>query len=242
MGGGGFSMEPENLLLDRFVLSIAAVPQPKVCFVGTASGDAQTYVDKFDAAFRTLPCTATDLSLFKPPTTDLRSFVMEQDVIYVGGGNTRNLLVLWREWGLDLILREAWLSGVVMAGISAGSICWFQQGLSDSVIAGELAPLNCLGFLPGSNCPHYDGEPERRPAYHRFIRESKLDAGYAADDGAALHFIGEKLARVVSSRETAKAYSVRRLGIQVEEVRLETLWLGSVAREAISTGIPSTMG
>jgi peptidase E len=242
MGGGGFSMEPENLLLDRFVLSIAAIPEPKVCFVGTASGDAQSYVDNFYAAFRTLPCAPADLSLFKPPTADLRSFVMEQDVIYVGGGNTRNLLVLWREWGLDKILREAWQSGVVMAGISAGSICWFQQGLSDSVIPGDLAPLYCLGFLPGSNSPHYDGEPGRRPAYHRFISEGKLQAGYAADDGAALHFIGEKLARVVSSREAAKAYSVRRVGDEVEEVALETLWLGSTARSPISTGIPSTMG
>jgi dipeptidase E len=242
MGGGGFSMEPDNLLLDRFVLSAAVVPEPKVCFVGTASGDALTYADKFYAAFRTLPSVPTELSLFKPPTTDLRSFVMDQDVIYVGGGNTRNLLVLWREWGLDAILREAWLSGIAMAGISAGSICWFQQGLSDSVIPGDLAPLDCLGFLPGSNCPHYDGEPERRPAYHRFIREGKLEAGYAADDGAALHFVGKKLARVVSSREAAKAYSVRLIGTQLEEIALDTFWLGSVAREAISTGIPSTTG
>jgi dipeptidase E len=242
MGGGGFSMEPENLLLDRYVLSVAAVTQPKVCFVGTASGDAQTYVDKFYAAFRTLPCTPKDLSLFKPPTADLRSFVFEQDVIYVGGGNTRALLVLWREWGLDAILREAWLSGIVMAGISAGSICWFQQGLSDSVIPGDLAPLDCAGLLPGSNCPHYDGEPERRPAYHRFIKEGKLIAGYAADDGAALHFIGQELKGVVSSRETARAYSVRLVGSEVEEVALDTVWLGSTARSAISTGMPSTMG
>jgi dipeptidase E len=242
MGGGGFSMEPENLLLDRYVLSTAAVPQPKVCFVGTASGDAPTYADKFYAAFRTLPCTPTDLSLFKPPTADLRSFVLEQDVIYVGGGNTRALLALWREWGLDAILREAWLSGIVMAGISAGSICWFEQGLSDSVRPGELAPLDCVGFLPGSNCPHYDGEPGRRPAYHRFIREGKLNAGYAADDGAALHFVGQELKGVVSSRENARAYSVRLVGSEVEEVELETDWLGPTARSAINTGIPSTTG
>jgi dipeptidase E len=226
MGGGGFSMEPENVLLDRFVLSIAAVRQPRVCFVGTASGDSQIYLDKFYAAFNTLPCVPTELSLFKPPTADLRSFVFDQDVIYVGGGNTRNLLVLWREWGLDAMLREAWLSGIVMAGISAGSICWFQQGLSDSVIPGDLAPLDCLGFLPGSNCPHYDGEPQRRPAYHRFIRQGELDDGYAADDGAALHFVGQDLRGVVSSREAARAYSVRRAGSEVEEAPLETIWLG----------------
>jgi dipeptidase E len=242
MGGGGFSMEPENLLLDQYVLLAAAVFQPKVCFVGTASGDAQSYIDKFFEAFRTLPGTPTYLSLFKPPTTDLRSFVFEQDVIYVGGGNTRALLVLWREWGLDAILRDAWQSGVVMAGISAGSICWFEQGLSDSVIPGDLAPLACLGFLPGSNCPHYDGEPERRPAYHRLIKEGTLAAGHAADDGAALHFVGRELKGVVSSREAARAYSVRRVGTDVEEIPLETVWLGSTARPAISTGIPSTIG
>jgi dipeptidase E len=242
MGGGGFSMEPDNLLLDRFVLSATGVPEPKVCFVGTASGDAQSYIDKFFEAFRTLPSTPTYLSLFKPPTADLRSFVLEQDVIYVGGGNTRALLVLWREWGLDAILREAWQSGVVLAGISAGSICWFQQGLSDSVIPGDLAPLACLGFLPGSNCPHYDGEPGRRPAYHHFMQQGDLSAGYAADDGAALHFIGQELKSVVTSRETARAYSVRLVGSQVEEVVLDTVWLGSTARSAISTGMPSTIG
>ncbi len=239
MGGGGFSMEPENLLLDRYVLSISGAPEPKVCFVGTASGDAQSYIDRYYESFRTLPCSPTHLSLFKPPSADLRSFVLEQDAIYVGGGNTRAMLVLWREWGLDTILREAWLGGVVMAGLSAGSICWFQQGLSDSVIPGELAPIECLGFLPGSHCPHYDGEPQRRPAYQRLIREGKLAAGYAADDGAALHFIGRKLVKTVSSRETAKAYSVRCADSEVVEVAHDTEWL---ARSAISTGIPSTIG
>ena len=242
MGGGGFSMEPDNLLLDRYVLSATGAPRPKVCFVGTASGDAQTYADKFYAAFGTLDCTPTDLSLFKPPTADLRSFVFEQDAIYVGGGNTRNLLVLWREWGLDTILREAWLSGIVMAGISAGSICCFQPGRSDSVIPGDLAPLDCAGFLPGSNCPHYDGEANRRPSYHHFIREGRLGAGYAADDGAALHFAGQELKTAVSSRENARAYSVRLVGSEVEEVALETVWLGADARSAINTGIPSTIG
>ena len=116
-------MEPENLLLDRFVLSLTKAARPNVCFVGTASGDAESYVERFYASFRTLHCSPADLSLFKPPTMDLLSFVMEQDAIYVGGGNTRNLMALWREWGLDAILREAWLGGVIMAGISAGSLC-----------------------------------------------------------------------------------------------------------------------
>jgi peptidase E len=163
---------------------------------------------------------------------------MEQDAIYVGGGNTRAMLVLWREWGLDAILREAWLGGVVLAGLSAGSLCWFEQGVSDSVVPGDLAPIECLGLLAGSHCPHYDGEPGRRPTFQRLIREGKLAAGYAADDGAALHFIGESLSKAVSSRESAKAYSVRRVGREVMETALETEWL---ARSAISAGIPSTI-
>ena len=242
MGGGGFLMEPENLLLDRFILSTTGVPEPKVCFLPTATGDFQGFIDRFYISFGTLPCIPTHLSLFKPPTADLCSFVMDHDAIYVGGGNTRAMLALWREWGLDSILREAWLAGVVMAGISAGSICWFQQGLSDSVIPGDLAPLMCLGFLPGSNCPHYDCEPGRRPSYRKLIQEGKLDSGYAADDGAALHFIGQELKSVVSSREAGKAYSVRRVGIEVEEIALETVLLGSPARSAINTGILSTIG
>jgi peptidase E len=242
MGGGGFSMEPDNLLLDRFVLSLSNAATPKVCFVGTASGDAESYVGRFYASFRTLNCIPGDLSLFRPPTADLVSFVMEQDAIYVGGGNTRNLMALWREWGLDAIFRQAWLGGVVMAGISAGSLCWFQQGVSDSVIPGGLAPIECMGLLPGSNCPHYDGEPGRRPAYHLLLRQGRLGAGYAADDGAALYFVGQKLERVVSSRATAKAYSVRLVGNEVEEVALKTDWLGSAEGAAMSTGIPSTIG
>jgi peptidase E len=225
MGGGGFLMEPGNLLLDRFILSTAPVPSPKICFLPTATGDFQGFIDLFYACFNTQPCVPTHLSLFKPPTTDLRAFVLEQDVIYVGAGNTRAMLALWREWGLDAILRDAWLAGVVMAGLSAGSICWFEQGLSDSVVAGELHPLKCLGFLPGSHCPHYDGEPERRPIYRQLINEGKLKSGYAADDGAALHFVGKELIEGVSSREEAKAYSVRSIGSEVEEVVLPTRWL-----------------
>jgi peptidase E len=227
MGGGGFLMEPDNPLLDRFVLSTAAVPKPKICFLGTATGDYQGFIDSFYACFNPQPCIPTHLSLFKPPTRDLRDFVLEQDAIYVGGGNTRAMLALWREWGLDAILRDAWLAGIVMAGLSAGSICWFKQGLSDSVVAGELHPIKCLGFLRGSHCPHYDGEPYRQPTYRHLIKEGKLESGYAADDGAALHFVGEELVGVVSSREAAKAYSVRCVGSEVEETALPAKWLGA---------------
>jgi peptidase E len=221
MGGGGFSMEPDNLALDRYALSIADVNCPKVCFLPTASGDSAGYVERFYASFGSLRCDPGHLSLFEPNKRDLRSFLLEQDVIYVGGGSARNLLALWREWGLDIYLREAWMSGVVLAGVSAGSLCWFQEGVSDSVEAGQLEAIRCLGFLSGSNCPHYDGEPERRSAYHRLLREGRLQPGYAAEDGVALHFIGSALANCVTSRPAATAYLVEVREDGIVEAALE---------------------
>jgi peptidase E len=140
-----------------------------------------------------------------PPTRDLEAFVMEQDVIYVGGGSTRNLMVLWREWGLDKIFRKAYHAGKILGGVSAGMNCWFEQCVTDSISV-NLDPLDCLGFLPGSCCPHYDGEPHRRPRYREMIEAGQLRAGYAADDGAALHFIDDGLHKVVASRPNARAY------------------------------------
>ncbi len=221
-------MEPDNLALDRYVLSLADANRPKVSFLATASGDSDSYVERFYTAFRSLPCEPSHLSLFRINESDLRSYVLEQDVIYVGGGSTRNLLVLWREWGLDALLKEAWTAGVILAGLSAGSICWFEQGVTDSVEPGRLHAIPCLGFLPGSNCPHYDGEPDRRPSYHRLLREGKIQAGYAADDGAGLHFVGQRLVGCVTSRPTARAYRVQLAGNEVEETALDATPLANV--------------
>lgn len=208
MGGGGFSMEPDNPALDQFVLDLARRRNPSVCFLATASGDAETYIDSFYSAFRKLPCRPTHLPLFAR-TPDLQSVILEQDVIYVGGGNTKSMLAVWREWGIPALLRRAWESGIVLAGISAGAICWFETGLTDSSGTG-IYPLPCLGFLPGTCCPHYDGEAERRPALHRLIEDGTLTSALALDDGAAAHFINGMLANVVSSRPHARAYRVER--------------------------------
>jgi dipeptidase E len=227
MGGGGFSMEPDNPLLDRYVLSLTGNARPRICFVPTASGDPQSYVVRFYEAFARLPCEPCHLSLFSLPTADLRGFVLEQDLIYVGGGNTKSMLALWREWGLDQIFREAWEAGIPLAGVSAGSICWFEQGLTDS-IPGPLTVLPCLGFLPGSNCPHYDGEANRRPSLHRCLSEGTIAEGYAADDGTALHFIGDRLERVVTSRPNARAYRLTRSRAEVKETPLSAIYLGTM--------------
>lgn len=224
MGGGGFSMEPENLSLDQYIINQSDRKSPRVCFLPTASGDSQNYVQRFYDAFQTLDCVPSHLSLFKPPSTNLISFVMEKDIIYVGGGNTRNMLVLWKEWGLDLILREAWKNGVILAGLSAGAICWFAEGVTDS--AGPLTSMKSLGFLQGSFCPHYDGEKDRRPIYHQLISNEFLFDGYAADDGAALHFINDQLFQTVSSRPGAKAYRVMMGDHEISETPLPVNYLG----------------
>jgi dipeptidase E len=226
LGGGGFSMEPDNPLLDLYILEQASKPNPKVCFVPTASGDSDNYISRFYKAFDSHKCVPSHLSLFEPPSSDMEDYVLDKDIIYVGGGNTKNLLALWREWGLDVTMNKAWQEGIVMAGVSAGSICWFESGVTDS-FGGELKPLSSLGFIKGSNCPHYDGEAHRRPAYRKLVSAGELPGGLAADDGAAVHFIDDKLHIAVSSRPEAKVYHVKlKEGILQEEV-LQTQYLGN---------------
>ncbi len=207
LGGGGFSMEPENPLLDDYVLGLTGKGRPRVCFLPTASADSDSYTQRFYKAFKKPRAIPSHLGLFKRDRTDLRRFLLGQDVIYVGGGNTANMLAIWRVHGIDKILMEAWKAGIVLCGISAGMICWFESSCTDSF--GGLAALrDGLGFISGSACPHYDGEKYRRRTFHRLIHEKKLPAGYAADDGAALSFVGSRLAEVVTSRSDARAYRV----------------------------------
>ncbi|MDP6957927.1 MAG: peptidase E [Planctomycetota bacterium] len=208
MGGGGFSMEPENLALDQFVLSCASQENPRVVFLPTASGDAEGYIEHFYWAFESLPCRPSHLSLQRREMSDLRSFLLGQEIIYVGGGNSFNMLTLWRAHGVDKILKEAWEKGIVLCGLSAGSVCWFESCLTDS-FGPELQAMNdCLGFLKGSHCPHFDSEERRRPTYTRMVQEGKLPPGIAADDGVGLVFHGTDLVETVSSRSTAKAWKV----------------------------------
>lgn len=225
LGGGGFSMEPENSLLDKYILSQSGKSNPKICYIPTASGDSDICIKWFYDFFEQQKCEPSHLSVFKPPSNDLEGFLLEKDIVYVGGGNTRNLLILWKEWGLDLILKKAWEQGVVLAGISAGSICWFEEGVTDSY-GDVLQPLKCLGFLKGSNCPHYDGEINRRPAYHELIESGRIKPGIAADDGVAIHYIDQDIKRIVSSRPQAKAYKVY-YDNKVIETELLTEYLGS---------------
>lgn len=215
IGGGGTVVDLDNVL-ERYVLAQARVSDPAICFVPTASGDADASVVRFYTTFSSLPCRPSHLSFFRRTPADLRSHVLRHDIVYVGGGNTRSMLAVWKEWGLPQILHEAWEAGIVLAGGSAGAICWFEQGVTDSV-ADQLLPLDCLGFLPGSCCPHYDGEAERRPAYHRLLLSGSICAGIAIDDRVAVHFRGSEVHRIVTARERASAYRVRVMDGVVQE-------------------------
>jgi dipeptidase E len=211
MGGGGFQMEPDNLLLDDYVLALAREgsgrDRPRICLIPTASADDKVLIADFERLFapRSEPRV---LRLFDRADEDLRELVLGQDAVYVTGGNTANLLALWRLYGLDTLLREAWNAGVVMAGMSAGAICWFESCTTDS-FGPDLRPLHgALGILDGSLSPHYHGEPQRRPLYHRLIADGSLPPGYGVDDGAALVFHDRELIEVVASSGGAAAYRV----------------------------------
>ena len=208
----------DDPLLDDYVLSLTGVERPAVCFLATASGDADSYIVAFHAAFPPRRARASHLPLFARDGSDLRDHLLAQDVIYVGGGNTLNMLAIWRAHGVDAILREAWAAGIVLAGLSAGALCWFEGGVTDSYGAVDALP-DGLGLLPGSMCPHFDSEPGRRPVYVRLVAEGALPAGVAADDNCALRFRGTELAEAVASRDGAGAYRVDASGEAPLDVR-----------------------
>lgn len=222
IGGSSFNPALGSFPLLRYTLDLAGVERPKVCLIPTAGGENAESISAFYDASEALRYVPSWLSLFDLPTADLRAYLLAQDLIFVGGGNTKSMLALWREWELDTILREAWQRGIVLAGVSAGSICWFEQGITDS-IPGPLTPLKCLGFLAGSNCPHFDGERERRPTFHRLLREGTIMPGYAADDNVGIHFIGDRLERVVSAKAQSTAYRLELVDGEVLETPLVAL-------------------
>jgi dipeptidase E len=208
MGGGGFTMEPENPALDDYVLSLTDAPEPRICLLPTASGDGEGQIRQFHATFGARACEPSHIALFRlgRRPIPLRETLLRQDIVYVGGGSMLGLLAVWRALGLDTILRECWTAGVVLAGLSAGAMCWFEHGISTSL--GHPAPAGGLGFLPGSLSVHADGEPARLPVYRDAVHTRAIPPGWAVDDGAALLFRGDALAEVVGSRRAARVLRV----------------------------------
>lgn len=244
MGGGGFTMEPANPLLDDLVLSLYALSarapaggltarEPRILFLPTASGDTAAQITAFQARFANRHCVAEHLSLFRlrEQRRPLRELMLTQDILYVGGGSMRNLLALWRAHQLDGLLAEAWRRGAVLAGISAGAMCWFEGGITRS--SGPPEPLRGLGLLPGSLTVHADGEPERLPVWLSAVRSGALPGGWALDDGVGLLFAGRDLRQVLSSRPGAGAERVDQVAGELVRRHLEPELLGAGAPAAI---------
>jgi aminopeptidase N len=196
IGGGGFGRVIKDLKIEKYIKSQSSKPNPKICFIPTATGDDQSYIDNFYKAFNELGCETSHINFFKR-TIDLKSHILNQDIIYVGGGNTKSMLAVWKEWGLDLILEEAYQEGIIMSGVSAGAICWFKNGITDSW-ADHQATIDCLGFVEGICCPHYDEEPERIPYVKDILTNKKIDSCLAIEGYTALHLIDDKPAYSVS--------------------------------------------
>jgi dipeptidase E len=204
MGGGGFTMGERAVGLDRLVLELTGRPLPRICFLPTASGDPREQITRFHERFDAWPCQPSTLSLFHlgRDRVDPATHLLAQDAIYVGGGSMRNMLAIWREHGVDAVMRTAWERGIVLAGLSAGAMCWCEAGVSMS--AGAPQVVRGLGLLPDSLSVHRSSEPERLPVYAEAVATGALAPGYAVDDGAALIYHGVRLARCVRSDPTAE--------------------------------------
>jgi len=227
-GGGTFPTYGRAALdpLEAFVLRLTGRERPRVCYVPTASAEDPARIVQFHDKFADGRAIAAHLKLFPWPPADVRAFLLAQDVIYVGGGNTANMLAIWRVHGIDGLLREAWDAGVILCGGSAGMICWFEAAITDSFGPDLDAIHDLLGFLPGSACPHYDSEARRRPRYHELIRAGLPD-GVAAEDGVGLHYVERELREAVSSRPDGRAYRVVRAGEGVRETPLPVRYLAT---------------
>ncbi len=206
IGGGGFGRNPKNLDIESYIIDNARVSRPKICFIPTATGEEKSYIVNFYKAFCKLPCIPSHLEFFAR-TPDLPNLILDQDIMFVGGGNTKSMLAVWNEWGLPNLLKQAYIKGAVLAGVSAGAICWFNRGVTDSW-ANSLKIMDCLGFIDGNCCPHYDEEEERRPEVHKFLKNGKLEQCYAIEGGCALHCVDGEIQNAVSFAPNKKAYFI----------------------------------
>lgn len=232
LGGGGFSSEPDNLLLDEYILKQTGKIKPKILFLPTAGGDHQDYIDKFYNFYNRINCIPSHISLTKEKRSyrKLEEIVLAQDVIFVGGGSPYYLMKVWRKHGMDKMIKKAYQQGIALSGMSAGAICWFIDGFRnprDDVYY----RIKCMGLLEGSCCPHYDSNPELRKQYKKMISQNILDNGYGVEDGVALHFINEELKFTVSSNTNNKAHIVKKAGFRVTEKVINSIYLGKPKEE-----------
>jgi len=206
IGGGGFGRNPSDRKIEQYIINQQNKVNPNVCFIPTATGDNDAYKVNFYDVFTKLNCNPTHIDFFKR-TINLEEHIKQQDIIFVGGGNTKSMLAVWKDWGLDLVLKDAYERGVIMCGVSAGAICWFDKGITDSW-ADDLAILDCLGFVKGICCPHYDEEPSRRPYVKKQLQQNTFKECLSIEGNAALHLIDGKPFKSVDFGKNKNSYIV----------------------------------
>ncbi len=206
IGGGGFGRNNSSNLIEKYILSLSGKKSPNICFLPTATGDDDTYIVRFYSIFTQFNCLPTHIEFFKR-TTDIHNHIMNQDVVFVGGGNTKSMLAIWNDWGMTSLLKHAYNKGVIMSGVSAGAICWFTSGITDSW-DNELKILPCLDFIKGTCCPHYDEEPSRIPYVKKVLFEEKINNCISIEGGSAMHFIDDKPFKNISFKNNKNTYNV----------------------------------
>lgn len=227
LGGGGFSSELENPLLDEYILKQTGKIKPRILFLPTAGIDHENYIRKFYDFYNYINCIPIHLSLTKEKRSyrKLEEIILKQDVIFVGGGSPYFLMREWRKHGMDKMLRKAYKFGIVLSGMSAGAICWFADGFRNPR-DDYYYRIKCMGLLEGSFCPHYDSNQDLRRQYKRMVSQHTLDKGYGVEDGVALHFINEELKFTVSSNTNSKMYAVSKSGFRLTEKIIKPIYLG----------------
>ena len=206
IGGGGFGRNSSSNLIEKYILNLSQKTNPKICFLPTATGDNDSYIVRFYSVFNRLNCKPSHIEFFKR-TSNIKKNIMDQDVVFVGGGNTKSMLAIWNDWGMSDLLNDAYNEGVIMSGVSAGAICWFTNGITDSW-DNELRILPCLDFIKGTCCPHYDEEASRIPFVKKILLEQKVTNCISIEGGSAIHFIDGKPFKNVSFKNNKNTYNV----------------------------------
>ena len=206
IGGGGFGRSLGDLKIEKYIISLVNKKTPKICFIPTASGDNDLYKLNFYRAFSKLNCETSHIDFFSR-TEELDEKILGQDIVFVGGGNTKSMLAVWRDWNLDVILKKAYNNGIIMSGVSAGAICWFEKGITDSY-AKSLEILNCLGFIKGIACPHFDEEKEREPYVHDLLKQEIIDSCICIEGYSALHLNSINGIRTINFGDNKKCFEL----------------------------------
>tara|TARA_Y100001970_G_scaffold275558_1_gene376956 strand:- start:66 stop:764 length:699 start_codon:yes stop_codon:yes gene_type:complete len=221
IGGGGFGRNPNKPLIEEYIVNQSNTSKPNILFIPTASAEDKGYTVNFYKAFGQFNTSLSLLNFFQR-TPRLDSLINKQDIIYVGGGNTKSMIAVWKEWKLDKLLHKAYDRGAILCGVSAGSICWFDKGITDSW-ASNLNIMDCLSILPGTCCPHYDSEADRRPIVHKLIKENTISDCYASEDGAAIHFDNGKVKTGISFYKDSNSYLIKKEKNTIVENKIDSI-------------------